>query len=123
MDRPLRLSKTICRVQECARHRSSEAIVRVCAGLPASRLTARFPDPERSARSAEGRASEGLLGLRPQRELEDKALARKALDSSRREVGSSGISLAPPPVKHPRATPRQPPASPPPSHGPPQPPP
>src|SRR6266849_8494463 len=96
MDRPPPFSDTIRRAQGPTRPPAPEAPVCLRPGLSDSRLATRFPNSEREIHQAETRTSQRVSRVRPQRELENEALARKALDSSHREVGSGGISRASP---------------------------
>src|SRR6266581_4278502 len=58
------------------------------------RFAARFPDPKRAVRRAESRSAQGVPGFRPQRQLEDEALARSALGRAPEEDGSGRIQGA-----------------------------
>src|SRR6266852_9836986 len=118
MDRPPRIPAAIRRLEGRTRHPALEAPVCLRPGLSDSRLSTRFPNSEREIHQAETRSSQRVSRVRPQRELENEALARKALDSSHREVGSGGISRASPLGKHQGGSPGEAPGDRPPGPGP-----
>src|ERR1041385_5772971 len=91
MDRPPRLPAAIRRLEGCARYRAPAATVRLSTGLPDARRGARCPDSEGQIHQAEIRSSRRVSRVRPQRELENQAVARGALGGAPRESGSGGI--------------------------------